>query len=129
MPKSVNDSYVGNPESPKFFNTREASLFLRERTGCKRVPGTLEKLRVDGSGPPFIRDLKSGEIWYPEGPLLEWGRAQMTGLLRSTSEYDRPIIPAGPGRGHRKPAPTNPPKPEPARRSRKSRVESVEAAE
>lgn len=65
-------------EADKLLNTREAA----ELTGLK--PNTLERMRLFGNGPSFIR-LGAKAIKYRRSDVLAWIEAM--GTHRTTAEY------------------------------------------
>ncbi|MCB1505013.1 MAG: helix-turn-helix domain-containing protein [Hyphomicrobiaceae bacterium] len=65
-----------------FLTTEEAAAFVR------LSPRTLERFRVEGSGPPFCKagPGKRARVLYRKADLEAW----LAGFsFRSTSEYDR----------------------------------------
>jgi hypothetical protein len=65
------------PISPTFLQTPEAAA----RLGL--APGTLDKLRVRGNGPPYLR-LMPRRVVYAVDALDNWARSRE---FNSTSEY------------------------------------------
>jgi predicted DNA-binding transcriptional regulator AlpA len=65
------------PDKPTFLRTPEAAA----RLGL--APGTLDKMRVRGDGPPYMR-LTPRSVIYAVDALDAWARARQ---FNSTSEY------------------------------------------
>lgn len=65
-------------EADKLLNTREAAALI----GFK--PNTLERMRLYGTGPRFVR-LGARAIKYKAGEVLAW--IEKHGTHRSTAEY------------------------------------------
>jgi hypothetical protein len=65
------------PINPTFLQTPEAAAHLG------LAPGTLDKMRVRGSGPPYLR-LTPRRVVYAVDALDAWARARQ---FNSTSEY------------------------------------------
>ena len=65
------------PDNPTYKRTPEAAAHLR------LAPSTLDKMRVRGDGPPFIR-LTPRSVIYAVNELDAWARARQ---FNSTSEY------------------------------------------
>lgn len=62
-----------------FLTQSEAAEFLRLSTR------TLERFRVSGGGPRFVRTSRRGRILYSRGELQTWAEAR---TFSSTSEAD-----------------------------------------
>ena len=63
-----------------------ATEFLWLECGIIVAPSTLRKRRCTGGGPPFF---KAGRrVFYEPEPLRDWGLAQRSPNVRSTSELD-----------------------------------------
>ena len=62
-----------------YLTQREAAKFLRLSTR------TLERYRIDGSGPRFVRTSRRGRILYARGELAAWAEAR---TFSNTSEAD-----------------------------------------
>jgi predicted DNA-binding transcriptional regulator AlpA len=69
--------HAPSPSEPTYLRTPEAAA----RIGL--APGTLDKKRVKGDGPPFIR-LTPRRVVYAVDALDAWARAKQ---FNSTSEY------------------------------------------
>jgi hypothetical protein len=65
----------------------ELSDFLQRTIGLKIKPKTLQKWRVTGDGPPFLK--ACSKIYYAPEPALEWARERMGPTRRSTSEVQQ----------------------------------------
>ena len=61
---------------PHYQTTKEAADYIR------RHPVTLRRMRIDGSGPKFIK--RGGRIYYRTEDLDAW---MAEGEAQSTSEY------------------------------------------
>lgn len=76
-----------DPSAPVEFTSYhgqdEASAFLLT-LGVRRAPKTLQKQRVTGGGPPFMRICN--RIVYELESLRAWALAQRSPLVTSTSE-------------------------------------------
>jgi hypothetical protein len=66
-----------------YVSTNGATKVL-ETLGLKRAPSTLNKARVVGGGPPFVRFGRN--VFYPRQPLIAWATGQLSQEVRSTSE-------------------------------------------
>jgi hypothetical protein len=64
-------------DNPTYLRTPEAAARIR------LAPGTLDKMRVRGDGPPYIR-LTPRSVVYAVDTLDSWARARQ---FNSTSEY------------------------------------------
>lgn len=69
----------------RFLTVQEASLHPT-RLGMPAIAvGTLNKWRVTGDGPPFMRFGR--RIVYPQGPYEDWMWKLLSKQVRSTSEF------------------------------------------
>lgn len=66
------------------YRRTEASVYLKEKWGISRTPGTLAKLAVHGGGPRF--QLAGRIPLYPENELDNWSQALLSPLKMSTSD-------------------------------------------
>jgi hypothetical protein len=62
-----------------------ASVYLRERHGISRTPGTLAKLAVTGGGPKF-RKIGVRHVLYDIADLDAWAVSALSDPVASTSE-------------------------------------------
>lgn len=73
-------------ETQEFLTTKEAARFLGNIISHR----SLERMRLDGSGPPYFRPggagRKRGRVLYRKSDLIAWLTAHR---YRSTSEYNR----------------------------------------
>ena len=76
---SANDAARSNQQGESFLTTKEAASYLRLSKSY------LDKLRVYGGGPEFIR-LGQRKIVYAKSDLDAWAGSRR---FRSTSEYQR----------------------------------------
>ena len=60
---------------------------LREEFNIRRSPRRLQDLRMNGRGPPFVRD--GLRVLYPRSGGREWARKQLGPLVTSTAEESR----------------------------------------
>lgn len=70
-------------EFTSYLDQEEASAFLFT-LGVRRAPKTLQKQRVTGGGPPFMRICN--RIVYEQQSLRAWALAQRSPPVTSTSE-------------------------------------------
>lgn len=61
-----------------------SSIYLRQKWGIERTPGTLAKLAVIGGGPRF--QLAGRIPLYPESELDKWAESILSPLKSSTSD-------------------------------------------
>jgi hypothetical protein len=64
--------------------TDEASAYLMNEHGIRRLPGTLRNLRTVGGGPSFRKAGK--QVIYEAADLDAWAARITSGPLASTSE-------------------------------------------
>lgn len=71
---------------PEFRRLRraEASIYLKQKWGLDRKPGTLAKLACIGGGPRF--EVANRTPLYPETELDVWAASLLTPLKSSTSD-------------------------------------------
>ena len=74
--KSINSSFKNKRTPIRFLTTQKASEL------CGFSKSTLDKLRCDGGGPPFVR--VGGRCLYPESELESWLLSR--GLVTSTAQ-------------------------------------------
>lgn len=89
---SKNERGLGGPRRSdvslwaEYLPQADASAFLAEVCGLTIAPKTLQKRRVIGGGPPFVRMVS--RVFYPRAPLEAWGVAQRSPQVNSTSELN-----------------------------------------
>ncbi len=73
-----------------YFNTAEATQYLRERFGIRRATTTLCRLRVQGGGPRFVKHADRA-VTYRSDDLAEWAGERLSRSRRvsSTAEVAR----------------------------------------
>ncbi len=77
------------PKASKLLSPQDVPAFLETECGVRLAPSTLRKMRSVGGGPPFYRARR--KIFYdPEG-TRQWGLAQRSPVVHSTSELDRHV--------------------------------------
>ena len=81
----LNDSPVSLPLPLKpRYRREEASLYLMQRHGISRTPGTLACLATKGGGPAMEYDGRTP--LYTPAALDEWAAGKLSAPVRSTSE-------------------------------------------
>ena len=82
---------------PRRMRRKDASVYLDNKHGVKRTPGTLAKLACIGGGPVFQRD---GRIpLYTEEWLDDYAESVLSPPMRSTSDIPPDPKPEPPDTG------------------------------
>ena len=71
---------------PKRYRRSEAAVYLQERWGISRTPGTLAKYACIGGGPKY--QLANTIPLYPEPELDMWAQSLLSPLKSSTSDME-----------------------------------------